>query len=357
MLCISVIIPVYNVERYVRRCLMSIIEQENCGANLECIIIDDCSPDNSMEVILSLIEEYHGDITFTILKHEYNKGLSAARNTGIDAAHGDYVFFVDSDDYLPANSISKFVKVLRVNPDLGMIAGFRYNTREKEILQSTLSEPTCFNNYLIRKLLLNYQYISCSAWNKLIKNTIIANNKFPEGIIYEDKYWAYFLFKDISQAIVIPDITYIYENDHPLSIVNTAQTKQKAPLYLKSISVWGNELLNSPYMDLYADSLIYLLRYLIIALDLQKKYKLENEDGSQIKRLRKRLVTEPLKNRRWFLALFIFILTYPPFSYLLHISWVRHHYLKIEDIGKVIANFFEKFHTNTLHITSGIEDF
>lgn len=353
MLCISVIIPVYNVEKYVRRCLMSVIEQENCGANLECVIIDDCSLDNSVEVIQSVIGEYDGNITFFFLKHEQNKGLSVARNTGIDAAHGDYVFFVDSDDYLPANSMSKFVTVLRANPDIDMIAGCRHNTREKGTPHSNLFEPTCFNNYQIRKLLLNFQYISCSAWNKLIKTTIIVNNKFPEGIIYEDKSWAYFLFKDISKAIVIPDITYIYESDHPLSIVNTAKTKQKAPLYLKSISVFGNELLNSPYIDLYADSLIYLLRYLIMALDLQKKNRLWNEDGVQITYLRRRIVAESLKKRRWFLALFIIILTYPPFSYILDISWVRHHYLKIEKNGKIIANFFEKFHNNSPYNTSG----
>lgn len=344
MLYISVIIPVYNVEQYVRRCLMSVIEQEDCGANLECIIIDDCSSDQSVEVIQSVIKEYHGDMSFIILRHEQNKGLSAARNTGIDAAHGDFIFFVDSDDYLPSNSMSKFVKVLRANPDIDMIAGCRYNTREKETLQPVLSEPTCFNNFQIRNFLLNYQYISCSAWNKLIKSTIIAHNKFPEGIIYEDKFWAYFLFKDISKAIVIPDITYIYESDHPLSITNTAKTNPKVPLYLKSISVFGNELLNSPYMDLYVDSLIYLLRYLIVALDLRKKNRLKNEYGLQIKRLRKRIVAESLKNRRWFLALFIFTLIYPPSSYIFEIGWVRHHYLRIENIGRVIANSLEKFH-------------
>ena len=220
MLSISVIIPVYNVEQYISRCIKSIIDQENCGAFLECIIVDDCTPDNSIQIIHSLTDEYKGNIDFVFLKHSHNKGIAATRNTGIEAAHGDYIFFVDSDDWLPANSISCLVEKLFHNPDADMIAGNSHYTINDEERPFVASEKIYNNSYQLNKDLFNYRSINCSSWNKLIKTDIAKKHKFIEGIIYEDTLWTYTIYKEFRKAIIIPDITYIYENDHPLSIIN-----------------------------------------------------------------------------------------------------------------------------------------
>jgi len=96
---ISIIIPVYNVENYIWKCLDSVIAQKCDGFNIECILVDDCTPDNSMVIVEDVVNNYHGkDVNFVILHHEVNKGMSIARNTGIDASTGDYVCFLDSDD-------------------------------------------------------------------------------------------------------------------------------------------------------------------------------------------------------------------------------------------------------------------
>ena len=96
---ISVIIPVYNVEKYIRRCLLSVKDQKCEDFNIECLIVDDCSPDGSMTIVRDLIEKNDDkSITFTIISHEKNKGLSEARNSGIKASTGDYLYFIDSDD-------------------------------------------------------------------------------------------------------------------------------------------------------------------------------------------------------------------------------------------------------------------
>lgn len=95
MLKISVVIPVYNVEKYIRRCLESIIGQENSSYTIECLIIDDASPDNSMTIVKEIVTNYHGSaITFRIIRHEVNKGLSEARNAGIKVSTGDFIFLL-----------------------------------------------------------------------------------------------------------------------------------------------------------------------------------------------------------------------------------------------------------------------
>ena len=89
---ISIIVPVYNVEPYVEECIHSVMRQTYTGP-MECIVVDDCGTDNSMAVVEGLIANYKGPISFKVLHHKHNRGLSAARNTGMDAATGDYYFF------------------------------------------------------------------------------------------------------------------------------------------------------------------------------------------------------------------------------------------------------------------------
>lgn len=344
--CLSIILPIYKVEQYVLKCIQSIINQEDCGASIECIIVDDCSPDNSMLIIRSLVEDYHGNIKFVFLSHENNKGLSAARNTGIDAIHGDYVMFVDSDDWLPTGSISRFVKVLQNNPQIDMVIGNRISSRDNSLLQNKIHEETSLDNYQIRKCLLNYQIFTCSAWNKIIKTSIVKGNKFHEGIIFEDTPWAFFLFRDIKKAFIIPDVTYIYENNHPFSIINTSKSIEHLSIHIKSVSYIGNAILDEPYKDLFADSLFYFFRLFIVAFHLQYERNLDNEDCSQLKQLRKRLIITSFRKWRFFLGFFFFLLTYPPTSFIFSIGWVRKHYNNIEKTGRLIANILEKFHKN-----------
>lgn len=344
MCMISIIVPVYNVEQYVGRCITSIIEQERCNVRLECIIIDDCSPDNSMSIIHSVVNDYCGDISFVFSKHEKNEGLSAARNTGIDLAKGDYIMFVDSDDWMPKDTISKFFSIIRKNPDIDLVAGNYYRVKEKGPQPITITEPTKMNNYQLRKGFLNDQNVSCTAWNKLIKSSILENNKFPVGVIFEDNCWAYSLYRDVSNAVIIPDETYIYENDHPFSITNTAESKQKSILHIHSINILGNTILDSPYKDLFVDSIIFLLGFLITALRLQNKYSIDNNECVNLYKLRKRCVSFSLNNGRWFLGFFVFLLTYSPTAYMFNLRWFRRHYHNIVKMGKHTACFLERLH-------------
>lgn len=109
---VSIIIPVYNVEPYVERCIESVLCQRY--RELEVIIVDDCTSDHSIELIRKCINcSDSKGLVFKFLKHDKNRGISAARNTGIRAATGDYIFLMDSDDRISENCISLLVEPLK----------------------------------------------------------------------------------------------------------------------------------------------------------------------------------------------------------------------------------------------------
>ena len=99
MISVSIIIPVYNVEQYIESCLLSVINQ-NYKGDIECVIVNDCTPDQSMVVVHKILSDYDGNILFKIVDHKENRGLSASRNSGVRVATGDYLYFLDSDDIL-----------------------------------------------------------------------------------------------------------------------------------------------------------------------------------------------------------------------------------------------------------------
>jgi glycosyltransferase involved in cell wall biosynthesis len=308
------------------RCIHSIIAQEECGASLECILIEDGSSDNSKDILLSLTGNYHGNIQFVVLEHQHNQGLSVARNTGIKAAHGDYILFVDSDDWLPDGALAHFVRVLQTNPEVEMISGKTYRTKQKDTIPFTITEPTQINNYQLRKYLLDNQNISCSAWNKLIRTDIVSKHLFCEGIIYEDVLWSYLICKDISNAVIIPDITYTYENNRPSSIINTVMTEEKAPLHFRSVSTICSAVMKAPYRDLYVESQLYFFNYLQKSFCLQYVYKIDNEESRHLNRIRRQFILHPLKNGKWSLFLYLFVLSYLPTTYIFKFKCVQRLY-------------------------------
>ena len=99
---ISIIVPIYGVEPYIKKCLISIMSQ-SLTSGVECILVNDCTKDESINIAQKLIDESRGNIKFRIINREENGGLSAARNTGILEAKGDYLYFLDSDDLIESN--------------------------------------------------------------------------------------------------------------------------------------------------------------------------------------------------------------------------------------------------------------
>lgn len=178
---VSVIVPVYNVETYLERCLNSILNQTY--NNIELIIVDDGSTDQSPEII----KKYTNS---AIIISQKNKGLAGARNSGLKQAHGKYICFVDSDDYLYEEAISSLVhNIEHCNTDMACGLATTHDIKGncfpviKKFNVKTLHEK---NDIIINSLLVDN--IKCSVWAKLFKAKVILDNNcyFPEGQINED---------------------------------------------------------------------------------------------------------------------------------------------------------------------------
>ena len=125
----TIIIPVYQVEQYIQKCLLSVVSQ-SYTKGIECILVNDCTKDESINIAQKLIDEYRGNIKFRIINREENGGLSAARNTGILEAKGDYLYFLDSDDYITPDCIKVLAETAQKFPKAQIVqAGAEATTK------------------------------------------------------------------------------------------------------------------------------------------------------------------------------------------------------------------------------------
>ncbi len=208
---VSIIVPVYNVENYIADCFQSIANQTYTGP-MECLFIDDCGTDNSVQILEGLIKAYDGPIEMRLLHHDKNKGLSGARNTGITNAKGNYLFFLDSDDQLYPNSILRFsdAAIKENMPDI-VIGGYQVNIPDHPINQYCYGYEIINGQPAIAKAFLDDK-LFCMAHNKLVRREFIVGNRlfFKEGIIHEDNLWSFQSFHLAQKVVTIPEKTYYY---------------------------------------------------------------------------------------------------------------------------------------------------
>ena len=214
---VSIVIPVYKVSLYVERCVRSVMAQTYTV--LECILVDDASPDDSIAKCEKLIAEYDGAISFVVLHHDHNRGLSAARNTGTEAAQGDYIYYLDSDDEITPDCIEKLAGPVERDPSLEMVQGnHRCFPRNLDVGRITCAEKLT-SSESVRACFFDRAVLPVSAWNKLISKKFLTDHAlcFKEGLLFEDIPWTFYVMKSLQRLYVIPDITYQYFK-HPLSI-------------------------------------------------------------------------------------------------------------------------------------------
>ena len=206
---ITIVFPVYNVEPYITDCLQSVMRQTYTGT-LECILVDDCGTDKSIEVAEQLIAEYDGPIGFKVLHHDHNRGLSAARNTGLDAAKGDYVYFLDSDDWISDDCIEKLAKPLQ-NEVFDVVVGDFVTVDELPYrLELSLPEGS-YHEMGISKTFCNHG-VYVMAWNKLYSKEFLNRNRlrFEEGKVHEDEILAFEISCIGKSFYVVKSVSYYY---------------------------------------------------------------------------------------------------------------------------------------------------
>lgn len=177
---ISIIVPIYNVEKYITKCIQSLLDQTY--KNFEAIIVDDGSPDDSIQIAKALVGYDH---RFIFLEKE-NGGLSSARNFGLDHVIGDYIAFLDSDDYLAADCFEQNISLFRENPAIEISVFGLYHVDENGvILAEHISNVERY--YQTQDYLLENKTIDVIVCNKIYKKDIWNELRFTENIIYEDK--------------------------------------------------------------------------------------------------------------------------------------------------------------------------
>ena len=222
----SIIIPVYNVEPYIGACMDSLLKQ-SCR-DFEVIFVDDCGTDGSVQMINGFICA-HPEIPCRLLHHERNRGLSAARNTGLEAAQGEYVLFLDSDDALTPDALELLTKPLgNGSPDF-IIGG--YSLSDGSDPGSPLSLPEGTETDVLGSYARGQWYVM--AWNKLCGRQFLIDNKlyFREGLNHEDVLWTFKLACKASSMYVVPEPTYLY-NVRESSIMTSMSVRKDLYLYL-----------------------------------------------------------------------------------------------------------------------------
>ncbi|AQQ09166.1 putative glycosyltransferase EpsJ [Sedimentisphaera cyanobacteriorum] len=225
---LSVIVAIYKVENYLQKCVESILGQE--FADFELILVDDGSPDNCGEIC----DKYAQKDSRIVVIHKENGGLSDARNVGLEAAKGDYVGFVDSDDYICSNMYQRLIEVAEETAaDLVICDNYRvYEDNGKIEVQNWLGESKEYNNYDIMREIL-YDNIGSQAWNKLYKNDLFKDVRYPVGRTYcQDLATTYYYFEKCHKVKYIAEPLYFYLVRNTSASFNYKDPNKKFHIFL-----------------------------------------------------------------------------------------------------------------------------
>lgn len=207
---LSIIIPIYNVEDYIENCLLSVFKQKELD-DVEIILVNDCGTDNSMNLVYKLVENWSTKCSIRIIDHIKNQGLSAARNTGVKYANGEYLFFLDSDDELPDNTISAFTGYINKYKDVDFFIG---NYKVIGNFQNSRLDTTVEiyeENMSIYKSYTEGKWYPM-AWGKFIKRSFFIDKNlwFPERRLHEDLLFSFKLALSANKLCVVNSDVYIY---------------------------------------------------------------------------------------------------------------------------------------------------
>lgn len=200
---ISIIVPVYRVEAYLRRCLDSLLVQTY--PNLQIILVEDGSPDRCG----AICDEYAAKDSRIAVIHQKNQGISAARNAALDRAEGQWIGFVDSDDWIEPDMYEKLLQaVLTHDADIA-VCGATIHIADREIPYGCTPEAVWDRETTIHQHIRNRD-LHNEVWSKLWKRELFDGIRFPVGVLFEDLALVWKLFHRAERVAVIPNALYHY---------------------------------------------------------------------------------------------------------------------------------------------------
>ena len=283
---ITIVIPTYNVSQYIEKCLLSVLNQDFQGW-IEVLVIDDCGQDDSINKVESIIQRHKRGGLVRIIHHEKNKGLGPSRNTGIDAAKGDYIFFLDSDDWISNNCLSTlFKKIKETNADFVVgsvlrVEGGSEKVYAKNIYPATLVSHSGAGVYS----LYHAPDFHIEVWNKLYNTSFLKRNKIRfVHRIFEDYYFDFRLRASSSKIAFVSEVTLFY-NIRPNSILtslkSTKGTDESVKTFCEIIN-YLQRMLREEYSDVEGIYDLYFQR-MIWVFENFKRYKYSPEQWDYIK--------------------------------------------------------------------------
>ena len=268
---LSVVVPVYRAEKTLRQCVESILKQDY--EDMEIILVDDGSPDNCPQIC----DQMGQDWVQVKVVHRKNGGLSAARNTGISMARGEYVTFVDSDDCLERDTLQPLMMILHDNPDIDLLE-YPVDVKGKTRLDFNDEWFSTVMEYWTKTRAYSHTY----ACNKIFRISLFNEVKFPEGKTFEDAWTFPKLLKNVRVVVTSARGLYVYR-------CNNESITEKAG---------GEELMSLLEAHLASSFPIPLIYLLNIQLDVYRMTgKILLRDG---------LVPEPVHNAKENVKLFMY---------------------------------------------------
>lgn len=252
---VSIVVPVYGVEKYVGRCFDSVAAQTY--PNLECVFVDDRGPDASMDVLRERIAAYRGNVRFRVVRHERNRGLSAARNTGADAATGEYVWFVDSDDFISDDAVADiFGKIEAARPD---VISFNYaHFMDGDDFSGRLVRVPAYDDVggILDAICVSH-HENWGAQFRIFKKDFLEreNLRFTEGLIHEDVDFLMDVLRTGTRSVMTDNhCVYFYRGNRAGSIMASGfPEKRMRSLFLLAEKSYGFAQARDAHFRIYVE--------------------------------------------------------------------------------------------------------
>lgn len=224
---LSIIVPVYNVEKYIKDCFNSIFDNIVSEDSVEIIFVNDGSRDDSFIILENLISNLSEFLSSkVILISQKNKGLSGARNTGFLKSTGKYIYFLDSDDYISNSFFKKVLPILVDEYDLVEFNSIKFFEKEGSRIENLFKNIISPGAHVIENeedRSKRFAWQDWAVWYRVFNRKNLADNIFPEGYLYEDVLTVPFIYNN-SKVIYSLDEYLIYYRFNPKSIMNTPNT-------------------------------------------------------------------------------------------------------------------------------------
>lgn len=253
MKTVSIIIPVFNSEKYLADCIQSVISQQY--TNIEIILVDDGSTDSSFEIC----ERYRDTDSRIKLYRKENGGQGSARNLGLQKASGEYILFVDSDDTLASDTISANIRFLTENTAVDFVqfpTYMYYGGKAAYIRKNAACKYTSVDDFI--SLALEKDTISWLVWDKIFRRSLIQGMSFREDIKYEDNYFIMELLPGLSEVYISDKGLYYYHHrENSTTTSGLSQLKEKSTVEVLDLQL---QLLQKPlYSKVFVEFLLRLV--------------------------------------------------------------------------------------------------